>query len=225
MRSMEYNNFKWIFHAKDHFSKYSWLYPLKSKEAINVAETLKSIFYQFGPPRILQSDNGREFVARVILDLTKLWPGLLIINGRPRHPESQGLVERSNAVVQQVLGKWLDTNATTDWPSGLGPVMFAINTSTTRSINKTPFEVVFGQQPRTEDYAWKCIALRLKKKQSNDGNTTDEQNNIIFEEDLPDDIFEMVKASDAIEDLSFDPKPDGHKVQKKHRVMLHQEII
>jgi transposase InsO family protein len=108
---------------------------------------LKSIFFQFGPPRILHSDNGREFVAKVILDLTKLWPGLLIINGRPRHPQSQGLVERGNAVVQQMLGKWLDTNGTKDWPSELGPVMFAINTSVAQTIKKTPFEVVFGQQP------------------------------------------------------------------------------
>ena len=27
MRSAKYNGFKWIFHAKDHFSKYSWLHP------------------------------------------------------------------------------------------------------------------------------------------------------------------------------------------------------
>ncbi|CAM4953460.1 unnamed protein product [Rotaria socialis] len=161
MRSVEYNGFKWIFHAKDHFSKYSWLDPLPSKEAINVAETLKSIFYQFGPPRILQSDNGREFVAKVILDLTKSWPGLLIINERPRHPQSQGLVERGNAVVQQLLGKWLDTNVTNDWPSELGPIMFSINTSVARTINPTPFEVVFGQQPRTDDYTWKCIVVHL----------------------------------------------------------------
>ncbi|CAF3458038.1 unnamed protein product, partial [Rotaria socialis] len=161
MRSVEYNGFKWIFHAKDHFSKYSWLDPLPSKEAINVAETLKSIFYQFGPPRILQSDNGREFVAKVILDLTKSWPGLLIINERPRHPQSQGLVERGNAVVQQLLGKWLDTNVTNDWPSELGPIMFSINTSVARTINPTPFEVVFRQQPRTDDYTWKCIVAHL----------------------------------------------------------------
>ncbi|CAM4967610.1 unnamed protein product [Rotaria socialis] len=161
MRSVEYNGFKWIFHAKDHFSKYSWLDPLPSKEAINVAETLKSSFYQFGPPRILQSDNGREFVAKVILDLTKSWPGLLIINERPRHPQSQGLVERGNAVVQQLLGKWLDTNVTNDWPSELGPIMFSINTSVARTINPTPFEVVFGQQPRTDDYTWKCIVVHL----------------------------------------------------------------
>ncbi|CAF1021745.1 unnamed protein product [Rotaria magnacalcarata] len=199
MRSVEYNGFKWIFHAKDHFSKYSWLYPFPSKEAINVAETLKSIFYQFGPPRILQSDNGREFVAKVILDLTKLWPGLLIINGRQRHPQSQGLVERGNAVVQQLLGKWLDTNVTNDWPSGLGPIMLSINTSVARTINQTPFEVVFGQQLRTDDYTWKCIVAHLKN------NEPVESSYVILEEDLPADIFEIIKKPDETEDPLIDP--------------------
>lgn len=56
----------------------------------------------------------------MILDLKSDWPDLTIINGRPRHPQSQGLVERSNAVVQKMLGKWQDTNNRRDWPNGLG---------------------------------------------------------------------------------------------------------
>ncbi len=107
MRSSEYNGFKWIFHAKDHFSKYSWLFPMTSKEAVNVANLLQSIFYQFGPPEILQSNNGREFVAKVITNLAKTCPGLIIVNGRPRQLQSQGLVERGNSVVQHLIGKWL----------------------------------------------------------------------------------------------------------------------
>ena len=58
--------------------------------------------------------------ARVILDLKLIWPELVIINGRPRHPQSQGLVERSNAVVQQMLGKWQENKKTLDWANGLG---------------------------------------------------------------------------------------------------------
>ena len=155
MRSTEFNDFKWIFHAKDHFSKYSWLYPMISKEATNVASILQSIFYQFGPPKLLQSDNDWEFVAQVILDLRKIWRGLVIINGRSRHPQSQGLVERGNSVVQQMIGTWLNANNTLEWPSSLGPVMYATNTSIAKSINRTPFKIVFGQHPRTEDDAWK----------------------------------------------------------------------
>jgi len=62
MRSMEHNGFKFIMHVKDHFTKFSWLSALPSKEAVNVAANLRQIFYTFGPPKILQSDNGKEFV-------------------------------------------------------------------------------------------------------------------------------------------------------------------
>ncbi len=195
MRSIEYDGYKWIFHAKDHFSKYSWLCPLVSKEAINVAQTLESIFYQFGPPRILQSDNEREFVAKVILELTKAWPGLVIINGRPRHPQSQGLVERSNAVVQQLLGKWMDTNHSTNWPSGLGPVMFAINTSVAKVTKQTPFEIVFRQQTRSDDQAWQSIVADIKNNHLQVGKQNNDGNYVIFEEDIPNDIFDLVSEA------------------------------
>ena len=51
---------------------------------------------------------------------------MIIINGRPRHPQSQGLVERSNAVVQQMLGKYLEKNKTLNWPDALGIRYFDI---------------------------------------------------------------------------------------------------
>jgi Integrase core domain len=66
MRSIRDGEFQWILHTKDHFSKFSWAYPLCSKEAQPVAEKLLQQFYSFGVPKILQSDNGKEFVAKVI---------------------------------------------------------------------------------------------------------------------------------------------------------------
>jgi len=93
LRTRPDSEYQWILHCRDHFSKFSWAFPMKSKEARFVAEHLLSLFYQFGPCKILQSDNGKEFTANVIKDLKITWPGLLIINGRPRHPQSQGLVE------------------------------------------------------------------------------------------------------------------------------------
>jgi hypothetical protein len=42
----------------------------------------------------------------VIKELMEMWPSVKIINGRPRHPQSQGLVERANGILQQKLGKW-----------------------------------------------------------------------------------------------------------------------
>ncbi|CAF0723680.1 unnamed protein product [Adineta steineri] len=162
MRSVSYNIYNFIMHAKDHFTKFSWLYALPSKEAINVANNLRNIFYTFGLPKILQSDNGKEFVAKIILDLKLNWPDLIIINGRPRHPQSQGLVERSNAVVQHMIGKWLEKNKTSNWPDALGPVMLAINNSISQSTKKSPYEMVFGQTLRIDHDFWEEIQKQSK---------------------------------------------------------------
>ena len=59
------HKFRLILTVMDCFSKYCWLIPLKTKQAIEVANGLCSIFKQFGCPRILHLDNGGEFVSHV----------------------------------------------------------------------------------------------------------------------------------------------------------------
>ena len=72
---------------RDHFTKFSWAFPLTSKKAAEVASHLLDVFCSFGAPKILQSDNGKELVTEVIKDLARQWPSLIIVNGRPRHPQ------------------------------------------------------------------------------------------------------------------------------------------
>ena len=48
---------KWILHMRDHFTKFSWVHPLPSKEAAGVAAKLKTSFCMFGSPEILQVHN------------------------------------------------------------------------------------------------------------------------------------------------------------------------
>lgn len=79
---------------------------MTSKRAVEVAAYLFDLFHLLGsPPKIIQSDNGKEFTATIITELVGLWPTVKIINGHPRHPQSQGLVERANGILQQKLGK------------------------------------------------------------------------------------------------------------------------
>ena len=74
------------------------------------------IFCLIGPPHILQSDNGKEFKN---IDLAKmireLWPGCKTVNGRPRHPQSQGSVERVNKEIKKVLGALMRKNNDPCW--------------------------------------------------------------------------------------------------------------
>ena len=80
------------------------LRPLKFKTASAVAEILVEIFSLMGPPTILQSDNGREFKNQEIKnEVLKMWPGLKMVDGKPRHSQSQGSVERANRDVENLL--------------------------------------------------------------------------------------------------------------------------
>jgi hypothetical protein len=102
----------WILHYQDHHDKRSYLRVLSNKNAMTVAAVLLIHFVQQGAPVILQSYNGKEFVAKIIGELMKLWPDCKIVNGSPRHPQSQGSVERANAYVEKMLGKWMTDHKT-----------------------------------------------------------------------------------------------------------------
>ena len=128
MSSRPDNSYKWIMHARDHFTKFSWASPLTSKRAWEVAEHLTALFCQCGPPKILQSDNGREFLAEVIKQLTSQWKGRVIIRGRPRQPQSPRCVERGNGDLQLKLGEWMEENGDF-WSLGLPFVVLSMNNS------------------------------------------------------------------------------------------------
>ena len=105
MRHLPDGKNNWIFHAVDHWSKFNFAYGIPRKRAVDVASVLNiHIFPYFGVPRILQSDNGREFINRVIEALLQTWHSdIQLISGRPRHPQSQGLVERAHYTLERKL--------------------------------------------------------------------------------------------------------------------------
>jgi hypothetical protein len=77
-----------------------------------------------------------------------MWPDLLIVHGKPRHPQSQGSVERLNCDVKDMLIAWLGDNNSTDWPLGLKFVQFSKNISYHSGIQQTPYKSLFGISPK-----------------------------------------------------------------------------
>ena len=59
---------------------------------------------------ILQSDNGRGFVIKIIEDLKGMWDTLKIVHGKPCHSQSQGSVQRVNQDIQNMFITWMKTN-------------------------------------------------------------------------------------------------------------------
>ncbi|CAF3709464.1 unnamed protein product [Rotaria socialis] len=158
MRGHPDGKFKWILHTKNPISEFSWAYPLESKEVEPVAEKLLNQFYTFGPPCILQSDNGKAFVTQIINEMKKTWVDLVILNGKIPPVEAQVLIDHDNRTLVIALEKWMQHNHTDNWSKGLGPVVYAINTSVVKITNKTPYEVIFGEGLRSDFEIWKVMS-------------------------------------------------------------------
>jgi len=102
------------------------------------------IFLLFGAPSILQSDNRSELTAEVITELKEMWPSLVMVHGKPRHPQSQGSVKRANGDIKDKLVAWMGDNKTNDWTIGLKFVQFQKNSSLHAGIQRSPYMDMFG---------------------------------------------------------------------------------
>ena len=100
--SLSKRGYRWVLTVLDCFSKYAWAFPLKTKETDRICMLLFELFSNEGVPKILQSDNGGEFISSIIKNIMpKL--GIKLINGSPYTPTSQGQVERFNRTLKCLL--------------------------------------------------------------------------------------------------------------------------
>ena len=68
------DSYNYIAHYMDHWSKFHIMWPLMRKSAVEVAVGLATkVFPYLGLPKILQSDNGREFVYEIVKETLALW--------------------------------------------------------------------------------------------------------------------------------------------------------
>jgi transposase InsO family protein len=142
------NDFSWLLTCVCTFSKFLVAVPMKNKEAVTVATHLvKDVFKILGPPVILQSDNGKEFVAEVITHICNIL-NIKIKHGRPRHPQAQGQIERLNQTVGRGFTKllWDDDNhlQRKDWISIIDAFTITYNSTIHRAHGRTPHEVMVG---------------------------------------------------------------------------------
>jgi hypothetical protein len=60
--------------------------------------------------------------------------------------------ERANGDLEIKLSKWIQDNQKR-WSSGLPLVVYGMNTSVSSTTKTTPYEIVFGQHPRSSTAA------------------------------------------------------------------------
>lgn len=94
--------YRYIVDIIDHFSKWLWSYPIHEKTAFQCLICLKKYIYSFGVPKIVHSDNGKEFKNswfREFCESNKITQ----IFSTPYNPQSHGAIEACHKEVQRII--------------------------------------------------------------------------------------------------------------------------
>ncbi len=142
-----YQGSKYLLVCVDHLSRYVVLAPLKDKTAKSVAHALIThLFYPYSAPTVLLSDNGAEFCNALLEEISQQF-GVKQCFTVTYHPASNGLVERANRkileVLRPVVGELLET-----WEDWLPQVAASINSSVCASTGQSPHYILFGVDKR-----------------------------------------------------------------------------
>ena len=137
--------YKYVLSIIDVFSRFLWLRALTNKNSNTVAMELYKIYIEYGPPKIIQSDQGSEFKGNV-KELCNLLKTKMIYS-RSHHPQSQGKDERSHQTWKKKIHQDLmntQNEGICDWVTGLPALQRTYNEGVHRSLGITPYECFFG---------------------------------------------------------------------------------
>ncbi|KAL7841971.1 hypothetical protein SRHO_G00236600 [Serrasalmus rhombeus] len=139
--------FENILVVTDHFSRWAQSYPTKDQRAETVAKVLwRNFFCKFGFPAKLHADQGRNFESTVVKELCRR-TGTLKMHTSPYHPQGNGMTERFNRTLMNLLGT-LPPQSKTHWHEYIDALTHAYNCTRHDSTGYTPYYLMFGQHPR-----------------------------------------------------------------------------
>ena len=128
----------------DYFSKLVEIFPLPNIRAETVADVLfRGWIKRYGCPREIHSDQGRQFESAVFQEMCKM---LEISKTRttPLHARSDGMIERMNRTMQNMLSKYIQENQK-DWDLYLDFIVMAYNTCEHESTGCSPYRILYGE--------------------------------------------------------------------------------
>lgn len=135
---------KYILTAQCLLTKHSWAWPLSNYTSESCANVfLKHYICRYGAPKIILTDNGRNFVSEFMKTFEKII-GIQHVTTTAVHPESNGSLERSHQVLKDYLKIYVN-NEQNDWDDYLDLAVFNYNTNVHEATKYAPYELVYGQ--------------------------------------------------------------------------------
>ena len=135
---------RYILVVQDYFTKWLESFPMSDQKADRIVELLKSLFCRVGIPSILHSDQGRNFESLLMSKMCESF-GIKKTHTTPYHPQGDGLVERSNRIILDMLRSYVDREE--QWEDFISLMLYSYNTSYHSSIQTTPYMLMYGREP------------------------------------------------------------------------------
>uniref|UniRef100_A0A3P9L7F3 Gypsy retrotransposon integrase-like protein 1 n=1 Tax=Oryzias latipes TaxID=8090 RepID=A0A3P9L7F3_ORYLA len=130
----------------DHFTKFAVAVPTRDQKAKTIAKALwENFIVHYGFPSRLLSDQGRDFESRTIKELCSVI-GAIKVRTTPYHPRGNP-VERFNRTLLGMLGT-LEDKEKHHWRDFVKPLVHAYNCTRNDTTGYSPYELMFGRQPR-----------------------------------------------------------------------------
>ena len=150
--------FETILVITDHFTRYAQAFPTRNELAKTTAKVLfENFIVHYGFPARLHSDQGRNFESSVIQELCRL-AGVEKSRATPYHPMGNGMVERFNQTLLNMLGT-LENHKKEDWKSYVAPLVHSYNATKHPSTGYSPYFLMFGRHPRLAIDAYLGMSL------------------------------------------------------------------
>jgi hypothetical protein len=139
------DNNRYIIVATDYLTKWPEARPTVDGTAATAASFLTDeIFPRHGAPKELLSDRGRTFLNQTLAELCRQWQAQRSF-ASAYHPQTNGLVERFNATLVEMLAK-LCLQKPLEWDKMIPSALFAYRTARHETTGKTPFFLLYGRE-------------------------------------------------------------------------------
>ncbi|KAL1273034.1 hypothetical protein QQF64_028896 [Cirrhinus molitorella] len=129
----------------DYATRYPEAIPLRKATAKAIAQGLFLLASRVSIPKEILTDQGTPFMSRLMADLCRLL-GVKQLRTTIYHPQTDGLVERFNQTLKQMLRR-VAAEDRHDWDLMLPHILFGIREVPQASTGFTPFELLFRRQP------------------------------------------------------------------------------
>ena len=138
------NNNRYLLVVQDYFTKWPEAIPLPDQTANRITRELTKLFAIYGQPEILHSDQGRNFESAILSQTLQAF-GVQKSRTTAYHPQGDGMVERFNRSLLQLLRSYVDRQD--DWEYYLPLVLYAYRTAVHSSTGASPFLLMYGRLP------------------------------------------------------------------------------